>query len=74
MKSGRSDIEVFKVPINRKDIAEIEGISRQLRISDQAFIKSAPYEDVMTAYALLALQEFLSSRRVEPGFEVVLSE
>lgn len=64
----------FKIKINRRDIAEIVEQSRQLRITDQAFLASAPYDDVMAAYTLLALTEFLKQRRCEPDFEVVLSE
>ncbi len=64
----------FKVKINRRDLAEIVEQSRQLRITDQAFLSTAPYDDVMAAYTLVSLQEFLLARRCDPDFEVVLSE
>lgn len=64
----------FKVKLNRLDIAEIVEQSRQLRITDQAFLATAPYDDVMAAYTILSLEEFLKSRRCNPDFEVVLSE
>lgn len=74
MKSGRSEVETFSVKINKQDIATIVENSRQLRITDQSFLRGATYEDVMAAYTILALQEFLVTRRVPASFEVVLSE
>lgn len=64
----------FPLKLNRRDIAEIVDQSRQLRIEDQNFIRSAPYDDVHAAYTILSLIEFMRTRRVDPGFEVVLSE
>lgn len=64
----------FKVKINRRDIAEITESTKQFRIEAMKFIAEAPYEDIITAHVLLALQDFLRTRRVEPDFEVVLSE
>ncbi len=64
----------FKVKINRRDLAEIVEQSRQLRITDQAFLQAAPYDDVMAAYTLLSLSEFLKARKCVPDFEIQLNE
>lgn len=69
--NGQSE---FKLKLNRRDIVEIVDKSKQLRIEDLNFIRSATYDDVHAAYVLLALTEFMKERRVEAGFEVVLSE
>lgn len=63
----------FKVPIQPKDITEIVESSRQLRITDMKFIKSASYEEVHAAYTIMALEEFLKTRRCDPDFQVVLN-
>ncbi len=72
MTTGRS--KEFKVKINRRDIVEIVDNARQLRITDIDFIRTATVDDVHGAYILLALQDFLKSRRCDPDFDVVLSE
>lgn len=64
----------FKLKINRRDLAEIVEQARQLRITDQDFLRVAPYDDVHGAYIILSLVEFMQARRVDPDFEVVLSE
>lgn len=71
MSIGRNE---FLLELNRKDIAEIVDRSKQLRIEDQAFIRAAPYEDVMAAYVLMGLMKVMQERRVEPGFKLVLNE
>lgn len=74
MTSGRSDIDTFKLKVNRRDIAEIVENSRQLRITDIEFLRAAPLDDVQVAYTLLAFKDFLASRRCELPYELVLSE
>lgn len=64
----------FPVKITRKDIAAITANMKSFRIEDQEFVRTAPYDDVMTVYAVLSLVDFLKQRRCEPDFEVVLSE
>ena len=71
---GKSDIETFKLKLNRRDIAEIADVSKELRITDSTFIRLASYDDVHTAYILLSLQEFFKARNCEIPFELVLSE
>jgi len=64
----------FKIQINRRDIVEISDFSKQLRITDQEFLRTADYDSVHTAYILLSLHEFLTKRRCAPDFEVNLAE
>lgn len=64
----------FRVVINRKAIADIADIVKGLQIKDFGFIRSAPYEDVHAAYIVLALEEYLVSKRLSPDFKVDLSE
>lgn len=71
MNAGKNE---FRLKINRRDLAEIVDLSKQLRLADQAFIKSAPYDDVHAAYYLNATIEFMKNRHVDAGFELVLSE
>ena len=75
MTSGRNKIdENFRVKLNKRDIAEIVENSKQLRITDQTFLRGATYEDVMAAYTILSLRDFLETRHVPTAFDVVLSE
>jgi 3-oxoacyl-[acyl-carrier-protein] synthase III len=67
-------INEFKLKLSKRDIVEIADSTKQLRIEDQNFLRSATYDDVHAAYIILALVEFMKNRHVEPGFEVVLSE
>lgn len=74
MTSGRSEVETFKLKLNRRDIAEIVDNSRQLRITDINFIRSATVDDVQAAYILMAFQDFLTARRCDVPYELVLNE
>lgn len=74
MTAGTSNVDTFKLKINRRDIVEIVDNSRQLRITDMDFIRAATVDDVQGAYILMAFAEFLQSRRCDVPFEVVLSE
>ncbi len=64
----------FKLQINRSELAQIVENSKQFRITDQAFIKEAPYEDVMAAYTVLSLISFLEERRLRVDFELSLND
>lgn len=74
MITGRSKNE-FPIRLDAAAIAEITQMSEEgLQIDAVGMLldNQAPLEDVHTATVLDALQRYMKSRHVDPGFEVTI--
>ena len=74
MIAGQSKTE-FPLKIDAAAIAEITQMSEsglEIDAVDMLLNASAPLEDIHTATVLDALQRYMKSRHVDPGFEVVV--
>lgn len=78
MTHGRSDVEVFKLKINRRDISELSNRVYTYIDNTPELINllnsGAPLNDFNLAKTLFVLQEFFVNRRLEVPFELVLNE
>jgi hypothetical protein len=74
VKDGRND---FPIEIGPVDVAEITSIAHNMSarsVELSRFIQmGAPFSDIKTASVLMALHEFLTTRRCQPDFEVNLN-
>lgn len=74
LPSEEVEVTDFKMVLGPRDITDIVVLSSQLRIQDQKFIAQASYEEVQAAYVIMALEQFLTERRIPREFSVQLSE
>ncbi len=73
-KNNKIQNKEFKVKITRLDIVEIIERAKEFRVMQLEFLRAADWETLKTTEILMALQDFLISRKCIPDFEVDLNE